>query len=298
MADRVRNSGLDLIQQAMLTEFQDQGDRVVGKLVDAAAKSPHEFARTGGMSEQEKADRRRIIANNKAMEAANPVRRSKFLAPLFAGKTAPKDTAQFLAEIHDRNPSALGALASTEGRAMYAELVHPGKRRKPGSRNVPTRLSDARYQILTLASVAAAIECRITRESWRHKDATVALWLSFCVHSGYDPDDVERLIIDAHPAPAWNSAPRRRKAATAEPAVLTDLPTDTAPPADVAAIETVVIEPAHQDDDPGETGEPAEISEPPLPTATADELLALAELVTAMHPRSLADNADDTIPAA
>lgn len=395
MAERVRNSGLDLIQQAMLKEFQDEGDRVVSKLVDAATQSPHAFARTveyerkekatrqkvaartaeltaagvtlltarpssyeskdvrpvtelrnadgpltvenhtgcpghraylsswggeehfctgwrghghkvitaartGGMSEQEKADRRRIIANNKAMEAANPVRRSNFLAPLFAGKTPPKDTAQFLAEILDRNPGALGALASIEGRAMYAELAHPGKRRKPGSRNVPARLSDARYQVLTLASVAAAIECRITRESWRSKDATVALWLSFCVHNGYDPDDVERLIIDAHPAPAWNSGPRRRKPVAAEAPALTDVPVGTPVSADAPPAEGVSPEPdetAHQDD-PAEIDTPAEISEPEFTVATADELAALAELVTAMDASPLAANADDTVPVA
>ncbi|MCM4082208.1 ParB/RepB/Spo0J family partition protein [Paractinoplanes hotanensis] len=382
MADLVRKSDLNLIQQAMLKEFQQEDDRVVKRLVDAATQSPHAFARTveyerneratrqkvaarrteltaagitlltvrpsyydskeirpvtelrnadgpltveshtscpgyrvflsstgseshyctgwrghghkaitaartGTMSEQEKADRKRTIANNKAMEAANPVRRSEFIAPLLAGKNVPKDTAQFLAEIHDRDPGALGARASQEGRAMFDELVHPGKRRKPGSRNVPARISEARYQILTLASVAAAIECRITRESWRISNATVALWLSFCVHNGYDPDEVEQIIIDAHHAMAWNSGPRRRKRPATETVTHLD-PTDAAELTDLAEPVGDQTEPDGSADD-STAAETQNDAEPA--TTVAEELAELTLLVTA--PQSHKDDGSD-----
>ncbi|WP_199515737.1 ParB/RepB/Spo0J family partition protein [Nucisporomicrobium flavum] len=389
MADLVRKSDLNLIQQAMLKEFQEEDDRVVKRLVDAATQSPHAFARTveyerneratrqkvaartaeltsagvtllkvtpsyyeskdirqlrelrnadgpltveghtgcpghrvylsstgseshyctgwrghghkaitaartGAMSEQEKADRKRIIANNKAMEAANPVRRSEFIAPMLAGKSVPKDTAQFLAEIHDRDPGALGARASQEGRAMFDELVHPGKRRKPGSRNVPARISEARYQILTLASVAAAIECRITRESWRASNATVALWLSFCVHNGYDPDEVEQIIIDAHPTMAWNSGARRRK----RPATETVTHVDTTDAPELANIPEPVSDQTEPDGptDDSIAAEPHNDAEPA--TTAAEELAELTLLVTAPQSDADDDGSDQAAPLA
>ncbi|MDQ3166814.1 MAG: hypothetical protein M3Q17_11805, partial [Actinomycetota bacterium] len=60
------------------------------------------------------------------------------------------------------------------------------------------RLTAAEHLAL-LAQVGGAIETTIHPDSWRRPDAVTAGWLRYLVSVGYEPADVERLILDHAP---------------------------------------------------------------------------------------------------
>ncbi|MFE9187834.1 ParB/RepB/Spo0J family partition protein [Micromonospora haikouensis] len=155
--------------------------------------------KTGPMTQEQKAERRTIIENNKAMEAANTVRR-EFVAGLFGGKTAPKGATRLIAETLIGSGHVLSTWIN-HGRERLDDFLHPGKPRRTGTPHVPARSSDARCTIIALAAVAAAHEQQITRTSWRSPDRLTARWLEFLTANGYHPGAVEQIIIDAAKAP-------------------------------------------------------------------------------------------------
>ncbi|MGW0504021.1 ParB/RepB/Spo0J family partition protein [Micromonospora sp. NPDC003241] len=164
-----------------------------GHAVPAYAAAP---ARSGPMTEQEKAERRMVIENNKAMEIANTVRR-EWLTTFLTAKTPPKGTAKLIAEMLADSGYILSTWVNG-GRKMLDELLSPGKAKRPGTKRVPARgVSDGRYSVISLAAIAAANESGITRSSWRAPDPAVAKWLQWCVSNGFQVGEVEQLIIDS-----------------------------------------------------------------------------------------------------
>ncbi|MEU1811719.1 ParB/RepB/Spo0J family partition protein [Micromonospora aurantiaca (nom. illeg.)] len=167
--------------------------RTHGHALPAYAVTP---TRGGLMTEQEKAERRLVIENNKAMEVANTVRR-EWLTTFLTAKTPPKGTAKLIAEMLADSGYILSTWING-GRKMLDELLSPGKTKRPGTKRVPARgVSDGRYSVISLAAIAAANESAITRSSWRAPDPAVAKWLQWCVSNGFQVGDVEQLIIDA-----------------------------------------------------------------------------------------------------
>ncbi|WP_416903488.1 ParB/RepB/Spo0J family partition protein [Micromonospora echinospora] len=164
--------------------------------------------RSGPMTDQEKAERRRVIENNKAMEAANKVRR-EWLTNLLAAKTPPKGTAKLIAEMLADSGYTMSTWING-GRKMLDDLLSPGKTKRAGTSRVPARLSDARYSVISLAAIAAANESAITRTSWRAPDPTAAKWLQWCITNGFQVGKVEQLIIDG----VANRTANRRAALT------------------------------------------------------------------------------------
>ncbi|WP_307799737.1 ParB/RepB/Spo0J family partition protein [Micromonospora antibiotica] len=150
--------------------------------------------RSGPMSEQEKAERRRVIENNKAMDIANTVRR-EWLTTFLTAKTPPKGTAKLLAEALADSGYILSTWING-GRRMLDELLYPGKAKRAGMKRVPARGNDGRYAVISLAAIAAANESGISRSSWRVADPGVANWLRWCVTNGFQLSEVEQLILD------------------------------------------------------------------------------------------------------
>ena len=150
--------------------------------------------RSGKMTDEQKAERRTVIDNNKAMDAANTVRR-KWAADLIAGSTEPKGSKRIIAE-ELAEPSYLLAVWVNGGRKMLDDILSPGKTRRPGTKRVPARASETRHTMIALASVIAAHESAITRSTWRNKDENAARYLKWCTLNGYEPGKVEQLVID------------------------------------------------------------------------------------------------------
>jgi ParB family chromosome partitioning protein len=147
---------------------------------------------TGPMSDEQKAERRTVIANNKAMKAANEVRR-KWLVTLFARKSI-KGAARFVAETMVSRPHFIGRWVQKD--APLLDDLLGTKTNRHDLAIVPASANDPRCIVYALAAIAAAHENEITHETWRHNDSSTARWFQFLRAVGYDLDPVEQMVID------------------------------------------------------------------------------------------------------
>jgi ParB family chromosome partitioning protein len=157
-------------------------------------------ARSGPLSDDEKAERARVRENNAAWRSAETVRRD-WLRGFLARKTAPKDAPVFLAH-------ALAAGDHALRRAL--ERGHPLGRDMLGADNAATgwnaaarqlgdllaKASPARAQMVGLGLALAAYEDATGVHSWRNPDPATRRYLAYLVANGYTPSDVERLVLD------------------------------------------------------------------------------------------------------
>ena len=153
---------------------------------------------TGGpMTDEQKAERREVIANNKAWNSAEKVRR-EWLTTFLSRKRLPKNTAAVIAAgltthtyaisgaTRDRNPLAYTLLGipqeSTWGPDRLAALVQQ---------------TPAKANHVSLAVVLGAIEGTTSRNTWRNPDPRTAAYLTDLVAWGYTLSEVEQIVVDA-----------------------------------------------------------------------------------------------------
>lgn len=146
---------------------------------------------SGGMSEEEKAMRRRTIENNKAADSAEVVRR-EFIAGLLSRKTAPKNTAAFIA--HTLTYSDYIVSKGFNEMDLTAQLLGSSE----GRDGVKKQLDKAgvKPEMVSLAIMFTAYESSLIRTSWRHKDADHSYCLNQLVQWGYTLSEVEELMAD------------------------------------------------------------------------------------------------------
>ncbi|MEV6525007.1 ParB N-terminal domain-containing protein [Longispora sp. NPDC051575] len=178
----LREAGGQVSETAWCSAFKAHGHRQV---VDGAPVG-------GKMTDKDKAERARVIANNKAMEAANDVRVT-WLANLLASDDV-KGGENVIAEV--MLSQTLGHLRWKGGqRELLATLL---RKKKNAELAVPRRGAALTVRF-ALASALAGLEQGMGRESWRTNDrqglAAAALLLRFCVANGYDLADVEKIIL-------------------------------------------------------------------------------------------------------
>lgn len=149
-------------------------------------------ARSGKMSEEEKAERRTVIENNKAWDAASTVR-VEFLKKLLKAKTAPKGALRFVSQ-------SMGAHGYTvaDGLSKHAgfaaELL--GAADEYGALVKITGKPTAKHEHNVLAVVLAGFEKSLSRASWRQSTGTAKDYLNQLTIWGYTLSDVETLITD------------------------------------------------------------------------------------------------------
>jgi ParB family chromosome partitioning protein len=159
---------------------------------------------SGPMSEDQKAERREVIANNKAWKSAETVRRD-WLRTLAARKTAPKDAGTFLAHTLATSADDAAHAAST-GHALAHDLlgINPPKSTGYGyyGRHGVTDLIDAaspaRAQVIALTLALAGIEHRTGTHTWRNPSADVVRYLRTIAAWGYTLSEVEQTTIDRY----------------------------------------------------------------------------------------------------
>jgi ParB family transcriptional regulator, chromosome partitioning protein len=149
-------------------------------------------ARTGPMTEEEKAERKQLIERNKQMEAATEVRRA-FLTSLLAAKKLPAAAPQFVArtitawsyELY-RAPQDLAAelLGMSANPTAYAPL------------SAHTAKTDRKPEHTVLAMCLAALEKIMGKDSWRNPSSSQVEYLETLVTWGYVLSDVESLIVN------------------------------------------------------------------------------------------------------
>ncbi len=151
------------------------------------------------MSEDEKVERKELIANNKAWKSAEKVRRD-WLAALVNRKTLPKDAARFIAR------------GVTEFAADLARGVQNGNRLAheffdlDGGESycAPDRLAGiveatpTKANHVSLAVVLGAIEGGTSVQTWRTPDRDSGAYFTQLAAWGYPLSEVEQIVIDKH----------------------------------------------------------------------------------------------------
>jgi ParB family chromosome partitioning protein len=159
-------------------------------------KSSGSGSNSGPMTDEEKAERKTLIANNKAWASAEVVRRD-WLATFLSRKTLPKDAAQFIAQgltVHGLNVGS----AARDGNALAHTLMGL-ERGGFYDRDKLSGIVEAtpnKAQHITLAIVLGGIEASTSKYTWRNPGHTDALYFAQLAAWGYDLSEVEQIVVD------------------------------------------------------------------------------------------------------
>lgn len=170
----------------------------------------------GPMSEEQKAERRTVIANNKAWDSATTVRRD-WLRSFLARKTAPAEGARWIAQMLAQGSHDLRkAMQSDHQLAVDLLGLHqPDRGYARTATHViaahATNASPARATTLTVAMLIGALEDGTDRHTWRSPTPDQIAYFRRLQAWNYPLSDVELLVITtdepSHPdTPAVDSA--------------------------------------------------------------------------------------------
>ncbi|MDE1904859.1 MAG: ParB N-terminal domain-containing protein [Rhodospirillales bacterium] len=134
--------------------------------------------------------RRKVIANNKAMDVANEVRR-KWLTTALKAKQ-PKGLERFVTE-HVVLAYQVGTTGPVLAEITGATLVGAGAAEK-WLKSLP----ENRVLMGLFAYVAAGIETNVDKTAWRHADARLVAYLRFLESAGYTLSDIEAEACAEH----------------------------------------------------------------------------------------------------
>lgn len=153
-------------------------------------------ATTGGvgpMTDEQKAERRTLIANNKAWDSAEVVRR-EWLSAFLARKTLPKDAAAFIATgLTQHRVDVSSALAA--GNSFAGVLLGLEKPEGWGPSPLDGYAEQTgKHAHVTLAVVLAGMELALGRHTWRNPDSRSARYLAQIEAWGYALSDVEQVV--------------------------------------------------------------------------------------------------------
>ncbi len=165
----------------------------------------------GGESEEEaearREERRRVIANNKAWASAETVRREG-RATFVARKTAPTGAEALIGEAvvtghhslskaMDHRHPMLFTLLGIDVPTGYYGAGHDECHKIATKASAPKAAT-----MTTLAAVVAAWEATTGKHSWRNPTAWDARVLGALVEWGYQPSEVERILLGEEPQPS------------------------------------------------------------------------------------------------
>lgn len=146
-------------------------------------------------AEERKAARRLLVANNKAWDAADDVRR-EFIATLLQRKNAPKDAARFLAIALTRHAHTRYASGVVSARGLLG-IESSGWDGDTLSQWVEQHPAKGLH--MSLAVVFAGFENTANREWWRTPDADSRGYLGQLAAWGYPLSPVEKIAAGIQP---------------------------------------------------------------------------------------------------
>jgi ParB family chromosome partitioning protein len=149
-----------------------------------------EPARKGPMTEEQKAERKTLIANNKAMESATKVRRD-WVKTLLARKSAPKGWQYFTVHALTHYPETASGYDSKTAAAMVGAKNEDWN---PLRAHVAATMTRPEFSLLAL--ICAGYEKQIQKDSWRRPGQIHRDYLNQLTAWGYTASEVERLITD------------------------------------------------------------------------------------------------------
>ena len=175
-------------------------------VVDDAAEATS-AAESEEEAEARREERRRVIANNKAWASAETVRR-EWLTGFVARKTAPKGAEALICEAvvtghhslskaMDHRHPMLFTLLGIDVPTGYYGAGHDECHKIATKASAPKAAT-----MTTLAAVVAAWEATTGKHSWRNPTAWDARVLGALVEWGYQPSEVERILLGEEPQPS------------------------------------------------------------------------------------------------
>jgi ParB family chromosome partitioning protein len=150
-----------------------------------------------GMTDAQKSERRKVIANNKAWEVATPVR-TRYVRELLTRRTVPKGTLRYVSEVIMTDPGGVAAGSGARVASLLGkDTIHPEAWDRSAAITLARDASDARLPLVLLAQVAASVESRYgERQGWRHPTSTLVDYLRFLAMCGYGLSEVEQEVTD------------------------------------------------------------------------------------------------------
>ncbi len=168
-------------------------------------------APSGPMTDEQKAERRELIANNKAWASAETVRR-EWLTTFLGRKTLPKDAGLFVARGLTSNRSTV-ADAMSRGNSLAHALLgieHDGSMWSGDKLAALVEANPGKAVTVTLAVVLAGIESHTSKDTWRHPTRDMSAYFGQLTAWGYAASEVEHIVIDhattAEPSRAYDTA--------------------------------------------------------------------------------------------
>lgn len=152
----------------------------------------------GPMTDEQKAERRTLIANNKAWASAQVVRR-EWLTTLLSRKTLPKDTAAVIATGLTVHRQAV-SLATRDGNTLAHELLGIGRGGYWEADKLAALVEQTpdKAQHVALAVVLGAIENVTSKQTWRHPSPTDRAYFTQLAAWGYGLSEVEQIVTTAN----------------------------------------------------------------------------------------------------
>ena len=150
----------------------------------------------GPMTDEQKAERKELIANNKAWASAEVVRR-EWLTGLLGRKTLPKAAAHFVGTTLTAHRSTVASGLSGGNRlaatllGLHAQDSEWGQSpMDPIAESQPSRAGH-----VTLAVVLGAIEASTGKHTWRQPNRTARAYFAQIAAWGYPLSDVEQIVV-------------------------------------------------------------------------------------------------------
>lgn len=154
------------------------------------------------MTDEQKAERKTLIINNKAWDSAETVRR-EWLGEFLTRKTLPKDAAQSIARGLTTHHNTVGT-GLNQSNSLAHELlgVERSNYYSPDALAAIVEKTPTKALHVALPVVLGGIEESISRWSWRTPSAHTAAYLNQIEAWGYTLSEVERIAAEKNdPAP-------------------------------------------------------------------------------------------------
>jgi ParB family chromosome partitioning protein len=150
------------------------------------------------MTEEQKAERKTLIANNREMESATKVRR-EFVKTLLSRKTAPKGWQHFTVHAITHHPeTASGYDGKVATEMIGTKSGEDTDRWGWNPLRDHTTKTTARPEFSLIALICAGYEKTIQKDSWRSAEKRHFHYLNQLTAWGYTASAVEQIILDKH----------------------------------------------------------------------------------------------------
>jgi len=153
-------------------------------------------AQKGPMTEEQKAERKTLIENNKAMVSATTVRR-EFVRSLLARKQAPKGWQYFTVHAITHHSETASGYDGKVAAEMVGAKVEESNAWAWNPLRDHVAKTTARPEFALIALVCAGYEKTIAKDSWRSPSQTNRDYLNQLTVWGYTASEVEQIILDS-----------------------------------------------------------------------------------------------------